>query len=552
MDGRRSARSVSHDLLELEGGSFSPRNVTDVQALKEATLFGSTDGEPHDARAQPPPTAALAEADSGPIAGHGHGHGHGHGQNGAIDETTAYVLRHKHRSWARHLTLYTILGNIGMLLTVVSNNNEGVLSRVFCIGTYGHVFMEGSLLIRLMFPPSQNYRLQQLHNYWGMLTLVGLILYGNSHGELLWAAESILTDSMSLLLGLWLIQADVDPQVKLVGLSHFVHGVTFEFFLWFDIAALSASYTSTRGVFWVILVLANAVSQMVFHAPVIRGDVAGSDKPSTPSPQARRMLVCAWLCHNILSIPLVLAFSTLGGNHFYLEETRILPLYQVMIYTVPMTGLMYILYSFLRSKSAPLVSLAEENGIDNIGKPVAYEIEQHGTASLPLRSAAQARNDVEALSALGEVFGGVTGNLVHSAVQLLLGTACAVAAVLGASEDGGQDGGQQPFVPLYLVVPLSVPLVLAGLLGLGHGTGCIGQAAWNRVAGPTFFVATLVSMFSLSGTGLGYWSALGVLQQDATLPAFLVVVSSLYTAWSAWIMMHQAAHALRGCFSKGH
>jgi hypothetical protein len=536
MEGRRSARSVSHDLLELEGGGFSPRNVTDVQALKEATLFGSADGEPHgDARAQPPPTAARADSESP--------HGHGHGQSGAIDETTAFVLRNKHRSWARHLTLYTILGNIGMLLTVVSNNNEGVLSRVFCIGTYGHVFMEGSLLIRLLFPPSQNYRLQQLHNYWGMLTLVGLILYGNSHGELLWAAESILTDSMSLLLGLYLIQADVDPAVKLVGLSHFVHGITFEFFLWFDIAALSASYTSTRGVFWVILVLANAVSQMVFHAPVIRGDVAGSDKPQTPSPQARRSLVCAWLCHNILSIPLVLAFSTLGGNHFYLEETRILPLYQVMIYTVPMTGLMYILYSFLRSKTAPLVSLAEENGVDNVGKPVAYEIE-HG--ALPVqRSAAQARGDVEALSALGEVFGGVTGNLVHSALQLLLGTACAVAAVLGS-------GGEQPFVPLYLAVPLSVPLVLAGVLGLGHGTGVVGQAAWNRVAGPTFFVATLVSMFSLSGTGLGYWSALGVLQQDAALPAFLVVVSSLYTAWSAWIMMHQAAYALRGCFSKGH
>ena len=532
---RRSTRAVSHDLLEMEGGEYSPRNTplsssssssasssSSSRNQKEASLFGY-DGEPHSAaRAQQPPAAQAA----------------------ASDGTTAMVLQNKHRSWSRHLTLYTVLGNIGMLLTVVSNNSMGVLSRVFCLGTYGHVFMEGSLLIRLLFPPSQNYKLQKLHNYWGIVTLLALIFFGNSHGELLWAAESILTDSMSLLLGAWLIQANVSPQVKLIGLSHFIHGITFEFFLWFDIAALSAAYESTRGVFWIILVLANAVSQMVFHGPVIRGDYANSSLPQTPSPQARKNLVCLWLCHNILSIPLVLVFSTLGENHFYLEETRILPMYQVMIYTVPMTGLMYILYNYLKSKHAPYVSLAEENGIEYIGKPVAYEI-AHGAA--PVMSAQQARADVEALSALGDVVSGVSGNMVHAAFQLLLGAAFVAVACL---ETGGADG--PPFLPMYLALPLALPMVLAGTLSMGKATGFVSQASWNRVAGPLFFVATLVSMFSISGTGLGYWSAIGVLQEQSILPAFLVISGTVYTAWSAWIMMHQAAYALRGCFAKGH
>lgn len=525
---RRSTRAVSHDLLEMEGGEYSPRKMplssspSSSLDKKEGSLFGY-DGEPHSAaRAQQPPEVQAA----------------------ASNRTTAMVLQNKHRSWSRHLTLYTILGNIGMLLTVVSNNNLGVLSRVFCIGTYGHVFMEGSLLIRLLFPPSQNYKLQKLHNYWGIVTLLALVFFGNSHGELLWAAESILTDSMSLLLGAWLIQANVAPQVKLIGLSHFIHGITFEFFLWFDIAALSASYESTRGIFWIILVLANAVSQMVFHGPVIRGDFANSSLPQTPSPQARKNLVCLWLCHNILSIPLVLVFSTLGENHFYLEETRILPMYQAMIYTVPMTGLMYILYTFLKSKHAPYVSLAEENGIEYIGKPVAYEI-AHGAA--PVMSAQQARADVEALSALGDVVSGVSGNMVHAAFQLLLGTAFAAVAFL--ENGGGADG--HPFLPMYLALPLALPMILAGALSMGKATGCVSQASWNRVAGPLFFVATLLSMFSVSGTGLGYWSAIGVLQEQRILPAFLVISGTVYTAWSAWIMMHQAAYALRGCFAKG-
>ena len=333
----RTTRTVSHDLMEMEDGNHSPRNVTaplhmGMKDVGTASLFASTNPNlPHgNHQAQAPPVVASAAAAAAAHAA----------TSVLAREDPAMVLQNKYRSWSRHLTLYTILGNIGMLLTVVSDNSMGVLSRVFCIGTYGHVFMEGSLLIRMLFPPSQNYRLQKLHNYWGIITLLALIFFGNSHGELLWAAESILTDSMSLLLGLWLIQANVAPQVKLIGLSHFIHGVTFEFFLWFDIAALSASYESTRGVFWVILVVANAVSQMVFHGPVIRGDFAASDLPQTPSPQERRSLVCMWLCHNILSIPVVLVYSTLDGNHFYLEETKVLPAYQVMIYTVPMTGLM--------------------------------------------------------------------------------------------------------------------------------------------------------------------------------------------------------------------
>jgi hypothetical protein len=409
MSGTRSTRTRSSDLMEMEtGGDFSGG------FSKGPSLFAAHGGEAHhhhhhtnglpdDIACAPQPPQAQAES--------------------ALNENTAAVLQHKYRSWSRHLTLYSVLGNIGMLLTVVSNNETGVLSRVFCIGTYGHVFMEGSLLIRLLFPPSRNYQLQTLHNYWGVVTVLALLLYGNSYGELLWAAESILTDSMSLILGAWLIQADVAPQVKLIGLSHFIHGVTFEFFLWFDIAALSATYSSSRGVFWVILVVANAVSQVVFHGPVIRGDFASSDKPHTPPPQARRNLVWLWLVHNIISVPLVLIFSTLGENHFYLEETRILPIYQVMIYTVPLPGLMIILYFFLQSKHAPFVTLGQENSVENINRPVPYELMQDAT--LPTKRHhhhSYHPNDVEALSALGEVFSGVSGTMVHAAFQMLLGT----------------------------------------------------------------------------------------------------------------------------------
>jgi len=518
MDHRRNHRAVSSDLMEMEGGAYSPR---DQKAHKESSLFSAT-GEPHaDAQSQEPPSATRQAAQ-------------------ALDRNTEMVLKQKHRSWSRHLTLYTILGNTGMLLTVVSNNHMGVLSRVFCIGTYGHVFMEGSLLIRLLFPPSRNYQLQKLHNYWGIVTLLMLVIFGNTFGELLWAAESILTDSMSLILGAWLIQAKVTPQVKLVGLSHFIHGITFEFFLWFDIAALSASYSSTRGIFWVILVLANAISQMVFHGPVIRGDFAASDLPQTPSPQARSKLVWLWLCHNVLSIPLVLVFSTLGDNHFYLEETRILPMYQVMIYVVPMTGLMYILYTFLKSKHAPFISLGEENGVDCIGKPVDFEV---AYGALPTRTAQRPRSSVETMTALGEVLSGVTGNMLHAVVQLLLGTAFAATAIM--------DTGKEPFLPMYIALPLTLPMVLAGVLALGKSTGTITDHVWKAVAGPIFFIATLVSMFTISGTGLGYWSAWGILTDQSALPAFLIVCGTLYTAWSAWILVNQVAHAMRGC-AKGN
>lgn len=395
----RPTRIGSTDLLEMEGGNLpSPKNQTSGLV----SLFSTKNGEAHSTKSaaqQPPSVNAL--------------------QYKSVSMDTAMVLQNKYRSWSRHLTLYCILGNLGMLLTVTSDNESGALSRVFCIGTYGHVFMEGSILLRLLFPPSQNYKLQMMHNYWGICTLLALIFFGNTFGELLWAAESILTDSMSLLLGAWLIQADVAPQVKLIGLSHFIHGITFEFFLWFDIAALSATYTATRGVFWVILVVANAVSQVIFHGPVIQGDFAASNKAQTPPPQSRRNLVCLWLCHNIFSIPLVLMFSTLGENHFYLEETHILPIYQVMIYTIPLPGLMIILYIFLRSKHAPYVSLAEENGIDHIDKPVEYEV--HQGARVPQTRPPQ-RETIEAVRVLGNVFSSVSGTMLHSVFQLLLGT----------------------------------------------------------------------------------------------------------------------------------
>ena len=414
---RDKVRSTSNDFLEMEGG-FSPTNSGSNSSHQHNPLkFASAKhhhNSLHDMSDSSPSSSSVASVNgvrTNPDAK-------------SIDDIPTnlphpLVMQNKFRSWSRHLMLYTILGNIGMLLTVVSDNEMGVLSPVFCIGTYCHVFMEGSLLIRLLFPPSRNYNLQKLHNYWGIVTVFALLFFGNNNGELLWAAESILTDSMSLILGAWLIQADVSPQVKLLGISHFIHGVNFEFFLWFDIAALSASYERMRGIFWVILVVCNATAQVVFHGPVILGRLAPSNKPSTPSPQARKKLVWLWLCHNIFSIPLVLVFSTLGGNHFYLEETTVLPLYQWMIYIVPLTGLMIILGIYLKSTHAPYISLAEENSVDNIGKPVAFEREFGAT--LPTTAQKSLQNKISASRALAEVFSGVSGSMVHAAFQLLLG-----------------------------------------------------------------------------------------------------------------------------------
>ena len=109
----------------------------------------------------------------------------------------------------------------------------------------------------------------------------------------------------------------------------------------------------------------------------------------------------------------------------------------------------------------------------------------------------------------------------------------------------------EAFLPMYIAMPLSVPMVLAGVLSLGRSTGAIGNTLWSRLAGPMFFVATLVSMFSISGTGLGYWSAWGILKQQKILPAFLVITGTVYTAWSAWLLLHWAAHTMRGCTGKG-
>jgi len=60
-------------------------------------------------------------------------------------------------------------------------------------------------------------QVQQLHGVWGILTLVNLAFFSESIGQLLWAAESILTDSMSLCAGFYLMQADVDKQIKYIG-----------------------------------------------------------------------------------------------------------------------------------------------------------------------------------------------------------------------------------------------------------------------------------------------------------------------------------------------
>ncbi len=207
-------------------------------------------------------------------------------------------------------------------------------------------------------------------------------------------------------------------------------------------------------------------------------------------------------------------------------------------------------------------------------------------------------------------------------------------------------GDNQPLLQPYVALPLGLPMVFAGMLAAGKATGCISQAAWNRVAGPPFFVLTLLSMFFVSGAGMGFWSTWGVRHGSHVLPAFLIITGTVYTVrwslaqsaefsmfggdggswaevqsfpsgstlartvgarllmidslstsfcgvfmfsvkpvasllsnspahhpahyprlvprlvpgrlliaavlqtWSAWIMMHQAAHALRGCFSK--
>ena len=65
--------------------------------------------------------------------------------------------------------------------------------------------------------------------------------------------------------------------------SHFVHGITFELFLWCDIAGMNAHLATERGVWWVILVVANASCQVAFHCPIIRGKISIDPK----KPQVR-------------------------------------------------------------------------------------------------------------------------------------------------------------------------------------------------------------------------------------------------------------------------
>ena len=60
--------------------------------------------------------------------------------------------------------------------------------------------------------------------------------------------------------------------------SHFIHGITFELFLWCDIAGLNANAKTERGVWWVLLVVANAGCQIAFHCPIIRGSVVVNPK----------------------------------------------------------------------------------------------------------------------------------------------------------------------------------------------------------------------------------------------------------------------------------
>lgn len=264
--------------------------------------------------------------------------------------------------WTRHLLLYGILGNIGMLFTVISPSTGGVLSAMFCVGTYGHVFMEGSILLRLI-STSNRYKIQQLHGIWGLVTLFNLLFFSESFGQLSWAAESILTDSMSLMAGFYLMQSDVDKQVKYIALSHFIHGITFELFLWCDIAGMNANITTERGVWWVILVVANASCQILFHCPVIRGKVEiNPQKPQTPTASEVRFLVFLWVLHGIFTIPTVLSLSTAAGNNFYLSKW-VSEFYLKMIYLVPMVTLMYTLACFVdNDKNAHATSIWSELG----------------------------------------------------------------------------------------------------------------------------------------------------------------------------------------------
>ena len=61
-------------------------------------------------------------------------------------------------------------------------------------------------------------QIQQFHGIWGLITLFNLLFFSESFGQLSWAAESILTDSMSLMAGFYLMQSDVDKQVKYIAL----------------------------------------------------------------------------------------------------------------------------------------------------------------------------------------------------------------------------------------------------------------------------------------------------------------------------------------------
>ena len=44
------------------------------------------------------------------------------------------------------------------------------------------------------------------------------MFFSESFGQLAWAAESILTDSMSLMAGFYIMQSNVDKQVKYIAL----------------------------------------------------------------------------------------------------------------------------------------------------------------------------------------------------------------------------------------------------------------------------------------------------------------------------------------------
>jgi len=355
------------------------------------------------------------------------------------------------------------------------------------------------------------------------------------------------------------MQSDVDKQVKYIALSHFIHGITFELFLWCDIAGMNANITTERGVWWVILVVANASCQILFHCPVIRGKVEiNPQKPQTPTASEVRFLVFLWVLHGIFTIPTVLSLSTAAGNNFYLSKW-VSEFYLKMIYLVPMVTLMYTLACFVdNDKNAHATSIWSELGFqeperfapraasgrgymeDNAKTHKGYNRAPSAgsthTDALPSAHTME-KNEVRKFFSLFPVY------------QMLLGISFLLLTTWDMTELADEVSAEPSSLLLnVLPMPLAVFMLVAGLLGSLHGAGVVTPMLWRRTGSSWYMILTSLSLLLLCTAGLLQWLHIHELKRTNILTAEVgLVCGLLYLLWGGTVLFDRAQEMISQC-----